>query len=202
MSEATSRLLALPAELRTSIWEYTFFPAAAEGFAALPGCPVIIDESHEDSAQPPITRVNRQIRNETLPMFYNLNTFIVDTWPLCPPRKAVEWLAMQGEGAANLRSLYARQVKPSKARTVHVLLRERKHGLEVIVTCNYYGSRNYWTASTRTLWDGAVEAIQGDIGAMFEGMSKESLGLKTWQDVLDRSMEFFKDDLAVFGLFY
>ncbi|KAK5720369.1 hypothetical protein LTR17_015086 [Elasticomyces elasticus] len=176
--------------------------ATAEDTAALPGCSVIIDKWHDEpGVQPPITRVNRQIRNETLSMFYNLNTFIVDTWPRCPPWRAVEWLATQGESAAHLRSVYARQMTPSRAKTVHVLLRENRQGLDVTVTCEYQGRSDHWTAVTRSFWDSAVEAVQGDVGAMFQGMNKESLDLETWQDVLDRLMEFFEDDLAFFGLF-
>lgn len=60
-------ILALPAELRNEIWKLTL----------IEDCPIEIMTRKQTSAgaQPPLTRTCRQIRSESLSMFYELNTF-------------------------------------------------------------------------------------------------------------------------------
>lgn len=67
------RLLDLPAELRDTIFEYALT-------ADKPLVSFRLDnyqrESYQEATQPPLTRVNRQIRQESLPIFYQ-NNYVV-----------------------------------------------------------------------------------------------------------------------------
>src|ERR1700761_2254315 len=71
---ARSHFLELPAEIRDYIYE----------FALTSGKPLVafrLDEyqrdSYEEATQPPLTRVNRQIRDESLPIFYQSNDIVL-----------------------------------------------------------------------------------------------------------------------------
>lgn len=71
-----SRLLELPAEIRDAIFE----------FALTSEKPVVafrLDEyqrdSYQEAQQPPLTQVNRQVRRESLPIFYNCNEVVLHT---------------------------------------------------------------------------------------------------------------------------
>lgn len=62
-SNASSRLLALPAELRNEIWQYAVY--SDKSLAIVGPTP----------SQPALTRVCRQIRSEAICYFYTINTF-------------------------------------------------------------------------------------------------------------------------------
>lgn len=69
-------LLALPAEIREAIFT----------FAVISPKPVVTfkldnyqQESYQEAIQPAVTRVNRQVRQEALPLFYDSNEFILHT---------------------------------------------------------------------------------------------------------------------------
>lgn len=71
-----SRLLALPPELRDLIF----------AFALTSSKPLVafrLDsyqrQTYQESIQPPLTQVNKQIRRETLPLFYDCNSIILHT---------------------------------------------------------------------------------------------------------------------------
>lgn len=70
------RLLELPPELRELIFEYTL---SSEN----PLVSFKLDEwqqvSYHEATQPPLTRANRQIRNESLPIFYGTNEIVLHT---------------------------------------------------------------------------------------------------------------------------
>lgn len=70
------RLLELPAEIREHIFT----------FVVVPEQPIVTfrldkfqKESYEEASQPSITRVSRQVRRESLPLFYECNDFIIHT---------------------------------------------------------------------------------------------------------------------------
>lgn len=71
-----SHLLALPAELREHIFSLAVL-------SAKPTVTFRLDkfqkESYEEASQPPLTRVSRQIRREALPLYYDVNEFILHT---------------------------------------------------------------------------------------------------------------------------
>jgi len=69
-------LIALPAEIRESIFT----------FAVMPSKPVVtfkLDnyqrDAYQEAVQPAITRVSHQVRREALPLFYDSNEFIIHT---------------------------------------------------------------------------------------------------------------------------
>ena len=67
---APFRLLELPAEIRNYIYE----------LALVEDSPIVIDPALKkaQASQPPLIRVSRQIRQETLSLFYSKNTFEFD----------------------------------------------------------------------------------------------------------------------------
>ncbi|KAK5721887.1 hypothetical protein LTR15_006480 [Elasticomyces elasticus] len=66
------RLLILPPELRTQIWELVLITPQPLNVGQSSPTPRTILQ------QPALTRVNRQIREECLPIFYGQNTFLVE----------------------------------------------------------------------------------------------------------------------------
>ena len=66
-------LLELPAELRNRIWEQVIVKEGPISLA--PASDLADGEELETGAQPALSRVCRQIREETLPMFYAHNIF-------------------------------------------------------------------------------------------------------------------------------
>jgi hypothetical protein len=69
-----SGLFSLPRELRDIIWEYVITDGRT-----IPIFQEIYDPCREDLSpyQPALCRVSRQIRSESLPLFYSRNTFLV-----------------------------------------------------------------------------------------------------------------------------
>lgn len=79
---APSRLMALPAELRLDIMEYTLPESFALGvggsYNTSPLAPKVFGgDAVKHATQPPLTQVSRQLRRESLALFYRLNTFIL-----------------------------------------------------------------------------------------------------------------------------
>ncbi|KAF2433905.1 hypothetical protein EJ08DRAFT_731070 [Tothia fuscella] len=81
LAEMGFALLKLPAELRSCIYEYALSLPENDQFTCLqPGsCYESTCQAHETNpSTPPLTQVNRQLRKETLAMFYNSNVFRID----------------------------------------------------------------------------------------------------------------------------
>jgi len=79
IDDLTSYILRLPAELRISIYEYALQEPELylQNWISTGRAPVekaILDRKR--GAKPCITRVNKQVRAETLPIFYSINTFV------------------------------------------------------------------------------------------------------------------------------
>ncbi|KAK5170421.1 uncharacterized protein LTR77_005009 [Saxophila tyrrhenica] len=76
MKTSRCRLLELPAEIRESIFEFALLSEKA----LVSFC---LDEyqhsDYQEATQPPLTRVNRQVRRESLPVFYRCNDIILHT---------------------------------------------------------------------------------------------------------------------------
>ncbi|KAK5693320.1 hypothetical protein LTR17_025103 [Elasticomyces elasticus] len=76
--EQQSRLLELPAELRTQILELLLIARssiAVSNSGSRQPC--------KPATQPAISRTNRQLRHESLPIFYSANTFVLRYQLLC-----------------------------------------------------------------------------------------------------------------------
>lgn len=71
-----SRLLDLPPEIREHI--FTFAVTSEKPIVTF-RLDTFQQDSYEEASQPTITRVSRQVRRETLPLFYECNEFIIHT---------------------------------------------------------------------------------------------------------------------------
>ena len=69
-----SRLERLPSELRTQIWYY----AVVEDEPVIAAFPTNEKRTAWYTVQPKLAMVNKQIRDETLPMYYAENTFVLE----------------------------------------------------------------------------------------------------------------------------
>ena len=96
-------LLDLPQELRDQIYEYIMIkPKNTITMLSIYDC----FRSEVSAAQPALSRVNRQICSETLPMYYNSNTFLAeisDFGDLCIAKRWVS--AIGGSNVRHLRHL-------------------------------------------------------------------------------------------------
>ncbi|KAF2171982.1 hypothetical protein M409DRAFT_63501 [Zasmidium cellare ATCC 36951] len=70
-----SRLLTLPAEIRTLIFEFAL-TSSSKPTVTFRLDPYQLD-TYTPAVQPPLTRVSRQLREETLPIYYELTPFIL-----------------------------------------------------------------------------------------------------------------------------
>lgn len=70
-------LLQLPAELRNLIWEYSTIRTESIKFLSMEEG--ISDEDTETGAPPPLAQTCRQIRSESMDMYYEHNTFRLHT---------------------------------------------------------------------------------------------------------------------------
>jgi len=69
-------LLELPAELRDAIYEFALTSSKATVTFRLDPWQ---RDTYSQALQPPLTRVSRQLRQETLPVYYGSNTFVLHT---------------------------------------------------------------------------------------------------------------------------
>lgn len=76
-SPPPSLLLSLPAEIRSLIFEYVV--ACPERVTFNPDS--LQRQYYSIATQPPITRVSRQVRSESLPIYYETNDFVLHTEP-------------------------------------------------------------------------------------------------------------------------
>ncbi|KAK5682239.1 hypothetical protein LTS10_005365 [Elasticomyces elasticus] len=203
MSNTTSRLLALPAELRSHIWELVLLPKVFNGDSTVHGYALTVTKWNEDyrledgdkvqGAQPPITRVNRQLRSETLPTFYNLNTFEVDQSSYNKRDKSMLWLRSQGESAAHIRSLYGTDMF-IYARTAHIRVSDCSGTIPrsaISIICGLRDGSDDYSTALLLRWKRAVEALESGIGTILEGLEVKNISLRTWQLVLDCLGRFF-----------
>jgi len=99
----TKNFLDLPFELREAIYEH---------LVVKPANTITMLENHNcfqnevSAAQPAMTRVNRQIRAEALPLFYKSNVFLAELSEKLDLDIAIRWLiAIGNANIANLRRL-------------------------------------------------------------------------------------------------
>ncbi|KAF2858202.1 hypothetical protein K470DRAFT_266222 [Piedraia hortae CBS 480.64] len=134
---ATSLLLSLPPELRNAIYEYVL--ASEEKISVAFRLEPSQGNSYRQATHPALTRVNRQIRYESLPVYFARNSFV-----LCAEgSKAVDarrWLEANNSYLDHLRRVcvWVRYVTPaangravptSKSRgAVGIFLRRRPRG--------------------------------------------------------------------------
>ncbi len=83
MDPPPNRLLPLPRELRDTIYAYALAedflhvtPAHPRSDASIH--PRYLHQSRANARQPGICGANKQLREEPLPVYYNINTFAID----------------------------------------------------------------------------------------------------------------------------
>ncbi|KAK5732175.1 hypothetical protein LTR17_010752 [Elasticomyces elasticus] len=190
-------LLTIPPELRTRIWELALEitdtpPVICRDSANKDKTLKVWRYKFDDQAvQPPLTKINRQVRAETLPMFYGRNTFELGYG------LGREWLSCIGEHATHLRSLYATTSYSSEEITaivylsafigtvsradVHVHAARKTNGITGIIDLVDLDRHS----------DYPVNSVQAVVKDVFKGLSAESIGPKTWLRVLDRLKVYF-----------
>lgn len=89
-----NRLLDLPPELRDLIYEYIVLKPK-NTITMLPNFNCFASEV--SAAQPALIRVNKQLRSEALPMFYNGNVFLAEVSDTIDLHTAKRWLTSIGE---------------------------------------------------------------------------------------------------------
>lgn len=80
-----NRLLALPAELRVYIYELVVIETH-------PLKPTFMYSKPDDGKQPAVTKVSRQVRAESLPIYYEKNTFRVECYVGSVIESSQRWL--------------------------------------------------------------------------------------------------------------
>lgn len=91
------RLFALPRELRDEVLTHVVAQPLTAVTPAWYRSGFVLTSN---AVQPPICRVNRQLRHETLPSFYSTNTFSLDI-SIRGRRNTGRWLAAIGDANAN-----------------------------------------------------------------------------------------------------
>ena len=106
MESTRCHLLKLPAELRNHKWTLA---VGAYARGRRPRSVWWIDELSKDGElkQPSLTQVCRQIRTETLPIFYSRTSFVIDHIGTESCRAWIGWLPAISEQAAFIRKLEA-----------------------------------------------------------------------------------------------
>jgi len=85
-------LLSLPFELREMIFDYATYCDSADlhiGFQTL-----VPSTCTPNAVQPPVTRVNKQIRSESLATFYRSNSFVLCLHNDKAVRRCQKWIAL------------------------------------------------------------------------------------------------------------
>ena len=110
-------LLQLPPELRNRIWEYAIIKENPINLMPIKYCEE--KEEPESGAQPPVTQVCSQIRNEALSMFYACNIFRVHADNLSLDYKSKSKRACEGR--------FLRALLPQTSKLRHVEVKLCKH---------------------------------------------------------------------------
>lgn len=96
-----SRLLTLPAEIRSLIFEYAVtFDKTAVTFRL----DTYQQDCYSQAVQPPLTKVSRQVRFESLPIYYECNDFILHS-EAPKAEDALKWLRCNHAYLGTLRRL-------------------------------------------------------------------------------------------------
>ncbi|KAK3630385.1 hypothetical protein LTR56_006938 [Elasticomyces elasticus] len=184
-------LLTIPPELRTRIWglalEITATPTVICRDSANKDKTLKVRSYNFDdqAVQPSLTKTNRQVRVETLPMFYGRNTFEVGYG------LGSKWLNCIGKNAIHLRSLYARTSYSSEAIVYLSVLVGTVSRADVHVhatrICNILGPIDLVDLHRYC----PTKSVILDVEDIFEGLSAEDIGAKAWLRVLNRLESYF-----------
>lgn len=144
------RMLDLPAELRTRIYELVVIKA--------PVIDTTITRDHVEIAnmliQPPLCRVCRQVRNESLPIFYGANVFLTICSSYGRGLVDLKWLQqLDTEHQRMLRNLYA-LYDTSERLTTYLSIAKHRLGIKrFTVDDEWLGKIGYESRGTASLFD-------------------------------------------------
>ncbi|KAK4950757.1 hypothetical protein LTR10_010750 [Elasticomyces elasticus] len=177
-------LLTIPPELRTRIWELALEitdtpPVIRRDSANKDETLKVRSYNVDDQAvQPSLTKTNRQVRVETLPMFYGRNTFEVGYG------LGSKWLNCIGKNGIHLRSLSEAIVYLSAF--VGTVSRADVH-VHAKRICNILGPIDLVDLHRYC----PTKSVILDVEDIFEGLSAEDIGAKAWLRVLNRLESYF-----------
>ncbi|KAK3658036.1 hypothetical protein LTR56_000756 [Elasticomyces elasticus] len=199
-------LLTIPPELRTRIWELALKitdtpPVICQDSAnkdkTLKVCTYKFDNQ---AIQPSLTKTNRQVRAETLPMFYGRNTFELGYG------LGREWLSCIGEHATHLRCLRANASHYSEDITAIVYLsafvgtvsRADVH-VHAARLCKLMGPIDLVDLNTSLHAYYPTESVILAVQDIFEGLGAKDIDSKTWLRVLGQLEGYFSDQAVRLG---
>jgi len=194
-SQATKKpcyLLALPPELRNRIWTYALAPAK----------PFVLPDqlkfgttgravSHH-AQQPALAQTSYQLRSETLPMFYNLNTFTVHGSSArgCTQSARI-WLAGIDSNAAHLRSVHLHLDR----RALHIEVVRDSGMAPFIPMCRYKDYRpmaGYRRGHNETVAE-SLTALRSEITSSLASLEGKQLALNAWCEIIVHADRFLND---------
>ena len=195
-SKHESGLLELPAELRATIFEYALT-------SDKPVVAFLLDayqrESYQEATQPFLTRISRQVRHESLPLFYGCNEIVLHT----EERRAQE----------ALRWLEHIQVHLAKLQRISFWLRyatltnERSSAVGALSVSLEHSVRDgAWHVDKEWKWITVVRkpaSVRGDgeflvktLRSLIGGRSRDTMGARDYFEVMtDIRMLYVKDKM-------
>lgn len=189
----TSPLLALPPELREQVFSYAVF-------SSKPTVTFRLDkyqrETYEQASQPPLTRVSRQIRRESLPLYFENNAFVFHTEGL-KAEDAARWLH---RNSSHLGRLYCLKIWVR-----YVAANERTPASGALaVECRHDVRSGRWAVGEEWKWITVVrrpEGVEWDgsllvmfLNQLVAGRGREGMGAEEWVGVLEGLKRLYVKD--------
>ncbi|KAK5123755.1 hypothetical protein LTR85_002391 [Meristemomyces frigidus] len=182
MPDAQSCLSALPAGLRNHILTLVLTPGDPDTSYALCGkfC----------SGQPPLALVNRQLRSETLPIYYAENIFQLHATRPGQRGEALGWLCVNKNHLSHLRRVSAVgwSYGVHRATVLRIQLDLRMWPKGKIVKVHTYGQSN----KTRLHTDMQKEKMEPLMRQLLRGKNKGILNGEEWKAVFEMMYDILR----------
>ncbi|KAK4890617.1 hypothetical protein LTR27_010656 [Elasticomyces elasticus] len=181
-------LLALPRELRDSIWEKTIDASPVDEYR----------RKRRAVAQPAITRVCGRIRTETLPVFYNVTSFDLDFRGKAVISTAKRWLLSLEQNARHIRRLcfyYKFATGGGHTYVLYLTLNPYARGIWPVVDVEHHMIGETEATDFCAHDDQRVEFVwdaQYELEAILDRQSIMSMGRKELLSMLFVVSEYFK----------
>lgn len=187
-----SALLSLPPELRNRIWAYAMKPSGGQSRE-----PLIIHRSRwydrrlmsgKSAMQPALTKVNRRIRSESLPMFYGRNILTIEYDNSGGSDRALQWLKSLGKNAKFIQELRVNGGKVPYVQHGPFVFREYPVAFQISIHEPSSGSKLLTCTSTTNCTDLGVQdtlrKLEHRLASRYDGKGKQGLSAKDWRHVV------------------